>query len=296
MPKSDAITMSNLKAATNISDNRLSAHHPSGAGSQTKLGDFIIQSLESRLTYSDTIFKHMCKSWNVRGNRKEGSYNTSGALPDWEYNDGTLNLIGVNDTFSFFIEVVWGPNTGEHFRKQIGTLKQYWSISTNNCTVNNLQGVHDSVNNQYGIEVVCELTEGGQKTEIIMPYEAPFNPGISKKGENFAFRTTHIASGTGYNVNIIATDIYSGEIRLSYDITDGTPNYNYDIQRKLDGAPDSDYSSITSGTHKNDVTDETYSDTNVTIGNTYRYRIQVTDDGGKGTDEEDETNAITHQN
>jgi len=39
------ITMTNLKAATGIADDRLSAHHPSGAGNETAMGDFLITDI-----------------------------------------------------------------------------------------------------------------------------------------------------------------------------------------------------------------------------------------------------------
>jgi len=39
------VTMTNLKAATGIADDRLSAHHPDGAGTETKLGDFLIADI-----------------------------------------------------------------------------------------------------------------------------------------------------------------------------------------------------------------------------------------------------------
>jgi len=39
------ITMTNLKSATGIVDDRLSAHHPNGTGNQTPFGDFLIDEI-----------------------------------------------------------------------------------------------------------------------------------------------------------------------------------------------------------------------------------------------------------
>lgn len=39
------ITMTNLKGATGIADDRLSAHHPNGAGNETAMGDFLINDI-----------------------------------------------------------------------------------------------------------------------------------------------------------------------------------------------------------------------------------------------------------
>ena len=46
------ITMSNLKVATGIADNRLSAHHPNGAGNQTAFGDFLVGVVGRRVASS----------------------------------------------------------------------------------------------------------------------------------------------------------------------------------------------------------------------------------------------------
>ena len=46
-------TITNLKAATGIVDDRLSAHHPNGAGNETALGDFAIKALGHELSTGD---------------------------------------------------------------------------------------------------------------------------------------------------------------------------------------------------------------------------------------------------
>lgn len=45
MGKAGDITLSNLKSATGIADDRLSAHNPSGPGNTTSLGDFLIDNI-----------------------------------------------------------------------------------------------------------------------------------------------------------------------------------------------------------------------------------------------------------
>jgi len=44
------VTITNLKSATGIADDRLSAHHPNGTGNQTALGDFLIDQIGRRDT------------------------------------------------------------------------------------------------------------------------------------------------------------------------------------------------------------------------------------------------------
>lgn len=47
------ITMTNLKSATGIADDRLSAHHPNGAGNETAMGDFLTDAIGRRAAASE---------------------------------------------------------------------------------------------------------------------------------------------------------------------------------------------------------------------------------------------------
>jgi hypothetical protein len=282
MGKDATINMTQLKAATGILSNRLTAHDPSGPGVRESFGAFLADEIEGVKQGSDSMWQNLCKSWEVRGNREQGSYDSNDL---WVYqNNITINK---EDSFSFVINVVQtfvnGSRDGEHVVEQIMSRTEHWTISTNNASVDNIRQLQNpSDTDDYDMEVECTLTDRGNKTEIFMDYDAPLNTDMANATARFAFRTAEIEQPLEVSTSLTASNIYSDEIRLSYDITDGTPNYDYTIERKPAAAPDSNYSQITSGTHTQDVTNETYSDTDedLTVGNEYKYRITVDDDAG----------------
>lgn len=101
MGTNGTVTVSNLKAATGIADDRISAHHPNGAGNTTAMGDFLIDAI-GRYDSSNGVF--------VTDLNRVGS--------------GVLAQGTQNDTFEVDIDYQFPAGaSGVHWREQIGFRK-----------------------------------------------------------------------------------------------------------------------------------------------------------------------------
>jgi len=131
------ITISNLKSATSIADDRLSAHHPNGAGNTTAMGDFLTDRIGRRAAASE---------WSRAVVDGADGFDTFLGIPETTVQSGTAGLPAISqagvdasidsnglvqinggeirDGDLLWVRVGTGidPNTGngEHFAEQIG--------------------------------------------------------------------------------------------------------------------------------------------------------------------------------
>jgi len=111
-------TITNLKAATGIADDRLSAHHPNGAGNETALGDFSIRALGHELSAGDLTRLLRPVQVTVNGSVQSisGSYDTQNP-PFFDFSGVTLDPRNP-DKFTIRIDLPPGQR-GQHAIQQI---------------------------------------------------------------------------------------------------------------------------------------------------------------------------------
>jgi len=173
------ITMTNLKAATGIADDRLSAHHPNGTGNETAMGDFLVGGL-GRDTDANpgTIESNLIRPHSVNGDEGDasGSFNANGV---WSFSgDVTLDPASTN---KFVLEIDLGFPLGEYFAEQIGTRAVHWNFAVQNCSVDAVKSFSTggSLNDQLHLE--CTVTGFGSQVSV----EARFGDNMNTDATNF---------------------------------------------------------------------------------------------------------------
>lgn len=137
MGTSGDVTMTNLKSATGIADDRLSAHHPNGAGNATAMSDFFVPGLGVYKDSDGDSAQEFVASW------KEVNVPVGGGFCD--------ALLCNGDTFIIGIEIHDAPapggypdddgshdeptDLGEHVIDAVMLGGSAWTINTQNCTV-----------------------------------------------------------------------------------------------------------------------------------------------------------------
>lgn len=81
------ITISNLKSATGIADDRLSAHHPNGAGNTTAMGDFLTDAIGRRAGASE---------WSQAVVDGVDGFDTFLGIPETTVQSGTAGLPAIS--------------------------------------------------------------------------------------------------------------------------------------------------------------------------------------------------------
>jgi hypothetical protein len=130
MPENGTNTIDRLKAATGIADDRLSAHHPNGAGNQTKTSDFFIGGVGSWKDVDDDTVEEFVPEWT-----EEAVPVTSGGdCPDGL--GGTAQLCN-GDEFEIAIEAQFGGtfSTKSFGIEQVLIDGNGLSYSLNGCTL-----------------------------------------------------------------------------------------------------------------------------------------------------------------
>ena len=210
-------TISNLKGATGINDNRLSAHNRNGAGSTTRFSSFIIGAL--------------------------GTFDSE-ATPQWQATmirdgSGTLNN---GDTFDCLIEV--GGTSGLEGAADANALDQIvanisnWSVDTNvqnGCSFDSL--TYDAANAR--VKATFTVT-GYDSLDAAIVFDDGMHNGGASGVENFGtalvFATDDVQSGTPRIQSVQADVVDQGapnwDVTLTPSIYDpannvGTPYYSY---------------------------------------------------------------------
>lgn len=241
MGTSADITMTNLKSATGIADDRLSAHHPSGAGNQTKFGDFLVENFGGNLDpgSDNNIDGLYLIPVEVNGSTAgaDGSYNSNDY---WEFTN--INELDKGDTIKIEVWFKRGQNTfSTHAREQILTRTSLWDLNKAAGTGTAFT-LNDIVSYRAGssyVTIVFDLTIGDKTDEfgIFAFYNAELNTDMPNLGDNFVFRTKDI-TGTAYSITIdsFTADGDGAGITTDYTVEGGAPDY--DVELLLDGASD----------------------------------------------------------
>jgi hypothetical protein len=239
MGTSADITMTNLKSATGIADDRLSAHHPNGAGNQTKFGDFLVSNFGGNLDpgSDNTIDGLYLIPVEVNGSsaNADGSYN---ANDYWEFTN--INELDKGDTIKIEVWFKRGQNTfSEHARGQILTRTALWDVNkaAGTGTAFTLNNIISYRSGSSYVTIAFDLTIGDKTDQfgVFAFYNAELNTDMANLGNNLIFRTKDI-TGASFSVTIdsFTADSDGTGITVNYSVQNGSPNYDIDLN--LDGS------------------------------------------------------------
>jgi len=279
MGTSADITMTNLKSATGIADDRLSAHHPNGAGNQTKFGDFLVANFGGNLDPGsdnniDGLYLIPVKVNGSTANAN-GSYN---ANDYWEF--ANINELDKGDNIK--IEV-WFERGQSQFsdlaRQQILSRTALWDLNkaAGTGTAFTLNNITSFRSGSSYVTIAFDLTIGdkGDQFGIFAFYNAELNTDMPNLDNNLIFRTKDI-TGASFSVTIdsFSADSDGTGITVNYTVQDGSPDYDVDLQ--LDGAGDNPQATATHSS------DGSYSlkDSDADTSTEQDYTVVVTDSAG----------------
>jgi hypothetical protein len=208
-----SFTITNLKSATGISDNRLSAHSRDGAGSNVSFGEFIIGAL-GRFNASDVWVKDL---------ERVGS--------------GQLSF---GDTFQVIVEVgdeneLEGAAHAEAL-DQILDRSANWTDDTNvtnGCSIDSFEA--DLTNDRILVNCTVGANDGSLDVGVSFD-DGMHNTNVTHLGETLTFATSNVEETTPRisEVALTITD-NSDAFGSSYDV-EATPTL-YDPASELSGSP-----------------------------------------------------------
>jgi len=293
MGKSATITMTRLKNATNIADNRLSAHHPNGTGNETAFGDFLVFDLGAE--GSDTTLDYRLFGYEVRGTVYSGSYNSNDV---WTYNT-SISPISDGDQFSCLIGL---DRPGQYVTQQILSLQNgpsdfvYFDVNRRErCVVNSITQVQtsnfrlypggNSFDSDQALLIDCTADESAgsaDRVEVALTYDAPLNDDMPHNRDALVFRTKNVSFAASFGGSIYARDyIYNDSVQVLYNVEDGQQPYDYQIFVSVNGGA---YQQVFSETGASrEIQNEEYRDFNAAnggiaaSGDTVKYKIDAVD-------------------
>jgi len=279
MGTSADITMTNLKSATGIADDRLSVHHPNGAGNQTKFGDFLVSNFGGNLDpgTDNNIDGLYLIPVEVNGSsaNADGSYNTNDY---WEFTN--INELDKGDTIKIEVWFKRGQNNfSEHAREQILTRTALWDLNkaAGTGTDFTLNGISSFRSGISYVTITFNLTIG-DKTDafgIFAFYNAKLNTDMPNVGNKLIFRTKDITGSTfSVTIDSFIADADGTGITVDYTVENGSPNYSVDLQ--IDGASDNPQATTTN------TSDGSFSlkDSDADTSTQKDYTVVVTDSAG----------------
>jgi len=241
-------TITNLKGATGIADDRLSAHHPNGSGNETALGDFSIRALGHELSAGDLTRLLRPVQVTVNGSVQSisGSYDTQNP-PFFDF-DGFVLDPRNPDKFTLRIDLPTGQR-GQHAIQQI--LRDGNGLSSDvedNAKLINRTANTNSIDLQYEVTGFINLQVG-----------VTFDDGMNVNAENagkassdkegntlpedagFAFRTEDVLDDSPLITDVqvgIVDDGFTVFFDFNLDSNDqnlGEGFVVYDPANKIDG-------------------------------------------------------------
>lgn len=208
-------TITNLKSATGIADDRLSAHHPDGAGNETAMGDFACKAVGNFNNLGEKRRLLPCVLYDDQG--VGGSYNSN---YDFVFNTGD-GPIRPGIPFEIFIEAYDGGDLGKFFVEQIlqdGGLVIDNDLTSSDVNILNITKNKPAGVNRPGVVIKAEVTSLVNPLVVAVEYVDPLNTNAGNIGKesisNFtknvglAFRTQ--------DVGVAQTLITGVVIRLTY--------------------------------------------------------------------------------
>jgi hypothetical protein len=217
MGKDADVTMTNLKSATGIADDRLSAHHPNGTGNTTSMGDFLTNHIGRRVA-SPEWEQGMTTDINGDPYGSNG-FDTRLSIPDITVHsepgapvgEGSLDTDG---NFEFDTDVVLG--NGNRFWVRVGTgidpnndatigdlfgdaiaVTDSLDVSGNNCEPTGDRKVGTDGDGKLVIDIEMEIT-GFNNAAVYITFQDGLNVDATNYGNSMQFFTTDVQKDTVY--------------------------------------------------------------------------------------------------
>lgn len=221
-------TLSKLKNATGIADDRLSAHHPNGAGNTTSLGDFAVENIgwdsdadtliENLQFPSNSIYKLPCVEVNGSDSDAAGSYNDS----VWEFSNSSVELSpNFRNSLKLRVDVEALLGFGDFFVDQIFSDTANWTFSGGNLAFNTLTKVDDST-----LEIEIDVTDFGSVATFEAVFADGLNDAMPHYNETLGFQTSEIRSPTPVICGPGTSIFFENEKN-----SDGTHKYHINFSR-----------------------------------------------------------------
>lgn len=234
------ITMTNLKSATGIADDRLSAHRPNGAGNQTKFGDFLITDIGGNTSPSTVngvstgdqfSGSHMIPSKVLRGGTSKDASGVFNSNDYWEFNNIELQS---GDKVHLGIWTEFATNRSEHFIEQIGKRQASWSFGGSSGY--NIIGFQNAdFNNTHlrkgpGYEpfvFVLEVPSGGGAFTVGLNFDYTLNSDVTQR--LLQFPTRDVTSSLDVTLTASA-DPTNDEIDFTFEVASGQPPFDFTLE------------------------------------------------------------------
>jgi len=282
MGQNGTVTVSNLKTLTSIADDRVSAHHPDGAGSKTGMSYFFLTGF----TDSDG------------GQFEDLAYNTGSC---WQEPSG-LNLDDINLQTGDQIRIgLRAASPPQHFHpdgpldnnappvdsagdlvvlkatfdsirpnKERNVTRDQWYV-TEDTNLGAITSNGDEV-------LVQQYTIDGNPVEVSGIWEdGGYNSDMDNYNSLFA-RTINVGDALSIGFQVSQPDSTSADVVCDWQIDGGATPYNFDLFRKKASEADSQYSVIDNHSYSNKPVDDSHTDTTTSAGNDYEYKARVIDD------------------
>jgi hypothetical protein len=194
-------TITNLKSATGIADDRLSAHHPNGAGNETSMGEFALDDLGgggNNNAIGSPPLETVLYPFEVDGRDVNEDPSGSGegydnsSPPIWTFDsDDNVNLSpdpNEDDTFKIWIDVrAFQSGAGRHFADQIGSrLSAHWAKTLNNNL--SIDAIKPGGRGN-GMYVKCTVTDFGVVGGFGLKFQGPMNDLMPNHDIEITFRS-----------------------------------------------------------------------------------------------------------
>lgn len=259
MAENGTNTITALKSATGISDDRLSAHHPNGPGVETKFGFFWING------FDDTELDD-----RDAGSPRVGEQFSLYMRPP----SGFTQITDVNDGDAFVIEnsLANGPAL---------------TINTDSLSsFNSLNYDVDVGDSELGIELIFDA-DGQGNAGIQANWDDGINDDQAGTQVNISQSVNIAPEQLAITANI-RTDGNNNQNPVEYTISGGNANYDIIIFRRTDSGGNcgnGTYTSVHTDTHTSKGT-FTWTDTGLSSSTYYQYKVEVTSADGQGASDE----------
>ena len=262
-------TITALKTATGVADNRLSAHHPNGAGNATSFGDFHFAG------YQDD------------------------AGGGWDEDD-VPSTIYPDDQFSLYLRPSVGNTTlignergSDSFIEMILETAGNFTLSNNLQLVSVTYPVTTPDGTATAAEFIFEATAVGN-AQIIYSYgsDGGLNSDITNYNSDVTWSGT-IDTPPVTITTFTATATSSSTADITYEFEDGLSNWDIVVTREDRDAGTTNAwannTTVHTATQTADSTQYSFSESSLDNTKEYRYTLDVTADSGAGSSDTDTT-------
>lgn len=183
-------TITNLKTATGIADDRLSAHRPNGAGNQASFGDFVCKAVGYQDPNTPDVFTRLLRPEKVNGTETDAAGSYDSQNPPY-YVFSNIDELSAEpssnpDTFTIRIDL-YQIELGEYFPEQIAKNDPGGIELTDGSGIATLISkniITDGNGNQVAIDFKFELTGFASGLNLGFTYNGNLNTNADNTGKS----------------------------------------------------------------------------------------------------------------